>query len=52
MAPVRQDYNDFRHREGGRGEAERAGVSDGINLDALLEKRLLCIVPGKADRVT
>lgn len=33
VAMVRQDYDDYRRREGGHGEAELAAASDDFDLD-------------------
>lgn len=41
LSSVRRDYDEYRRREGGRGEAERAGASGVIDVVALLEKDLL-----------
>lgn len=52
LALVRQDYEDYPQREGGRGEAERAGISGGIDIDTSLEKDLLWTKAGKTEGLT
>lgn len=52
LALIEQDYDAYRCRESGRGEAMLKRASGYIKLEALLEKDLMWTEAGDADCVT
>lgn len=52
LASIRQSYDDYRRREGDRGETGRAGAGGGVDLDALSREELSWAEAEDAEGVT